>query len=83
LGSDPNHRTSSVAAARPADPCRFRTVERKITPDERTVSEIPNDRGEGLVDTLRVQETPEGIDLELRVAGPVARAAALAVDALI
>lgn len=36
-----------------------------------------------LVDTLRVQETPEGVDMELRVAGPVVRAAALAIDTLI
>jgi uncharacterized RDD family membrane protein YckC len=36
-----------------------------------------------LIDTLRVHETPEGVDLELRVAGPVVRAAALAIDSLI
>lgn len=35
------------------------------------------------LDTLRVLETPEGVDLELRVAGPVVRAAALAIDTLI
>ena len=35
------------------------------------------------IDTLRVHETPEGVDLELRVAGPVVRAAALAIDSLI
>ena len=33
-----------------------------------------------LTDTLRVFETPEGVDLELRLAGPVPRAAALALD---
>ena len=36
-----------------------------------------------LIDTLRVHETPEGVDLELRVAGPAVRAAALAIDSLI
>lgn len=35
------------------------------------------------LDTLRVYETPEGVDLELRVAGPLVRAAALAIDSLI
>jgi uncharacterized RDD family membrane protein YckC len=35
------------------------------------------------VDTLRVFETPEGVDLNLRLAGPVPRAAALAIDLLI
>ena len=35
------------------------------------------------IDTLRVHETPEGVDLELRVAGPAVRAAALAIDTLI
>lgn len=35
------------------------------------------------IDTVRVHETPEGVDLALRVAGPVPRAAALAVDAFI
>jgi uncharacterized RDD family membrane protein YckC len=32
------------------------------------------------IDTLRVFETPEGVDLALHPAGPVARAAALAID---
>lgn len=36
-----------------------------------------------VVDTLRIQETPEGVDVELRVAGPVVRAAALGIDTLI
>jgi uncharacterized RDD family membrane protein YckC len=35
------------------------------------------------IDTLHVYETPEGVDLELRAAGPVVRAAALAIDTLI
>lgn len=35
------------------------------------------------IDTLRVHETPEGVDLTLRTAGPVVRAAALAIDGLI
>lgn len=33
-----------------------------------------------MIDTLRVFETPEGVDLELRLAGPAPRAAALAID---
>ena len=32
---------------------------------------------------MRICETPEGVDLALRVAGPVVRAAALAIDSLI
>ncbi|ESQ16778.1 MAG: RDD family protein [Thiohalocapsa sp. PB-PSB1] len=36
--------------------------------------------GESLIDTLRVFETPEGVDLALRLAGPAPRAAALAMD---
>jgi uncharacterized RDD family membrane protein YckC len=36
-----------------------------------------------LLDTLRLVETPEGIALELRVAGPVVRALAWAVDSLL
>jgi len=35
------------------------------------------------IDTLRVFETPEGVDLSLRLAGPVPRAAAFAIDLLI
>jgi uncharacterized RDD family membrane protein YckC len=35
------------------------------------------------IDTLRFFETPEGVDLSLRAAGPVVRAAALAIDTLI
>jgi uncharacterized RDD family membrane protein YckC len=35
------------------------------------------------VDTLRVYETPEGVDLGLHPAGPVVRAAALGIDSLI
>jgi uncharacterized RDD family membrane protein YckC len=35
------------------------------------------------IDTLRVFETPEGVDLGLRLAGPVPRAAAFAIDLLI
>ena len=35
---------------------------------------------EAMIDTLRIFETPEGVDLELRLAGPVPRAAALAID---
>jgi uncharacterized RDD family membrane protein YckC len=35
------------------------------------------------IDTVRVFETPEGVDLNLRLAGPVPRAAALAIDILI
>lgn len=35
------------------------------------------------LDTLRVFETPEGVDLALRLAGPVPRAMALAIDWLI
>ena len=36
-----------------------------------------------LIDTIRLNETPEGVDLELRVAGPVVRALALSLDVLI
>jgi len=36
-----------------------------------------------LLDTVRTYETPEGIDLELRIAGPVVRACAWAIDALL
>ena len=36
-----------------------------------------------MLDTVRTYETPEGILLELRVAGPVVRACAWAIDALI
>jgi uncharacterized RDD family membrane protein YckC len=36
-----------------------------------------------VLDTVRTYETPEGILLELRVAGPVVRACAWAIDALI
>lgn len=46
-------------------------------------SKVPSERREVLIDTLRIQETPEGVDLEIRAAGPVARAAALAIDSLI
>lgn len=35
---------------------------------------------EAMIDTLRIFETPEGVDLELRLAGPAPRAAALAID---
>lgn len=35
------------------------------------------------IDTLRIRETPEGVDIALRVAGPVVRAAALGIDSLI
>lgn len=35
------------------------------------------------LDTVRLNETPEGVDLGLRVAGPVPRALALALDSLI
>ncbi|MBK1643098.1 RDD family protein [Thiocapsa imhoffii] len=35
------------------------------------------------IDTIRFHETPEGIDLALRVAGPVVRALALVIDVLI
>lgn len=35
------------------------------------------------IDTLRVHETPEGVDLSLHTAGPVARAAALVIDGFI
>lgn len=35
------------------------------------------------IDTVRFNETPEGVDLGLRVAGPVPRALALAIDWLI
>ena len=35
------------------------------------------------IDTLRLNETPEGVDLGLSVAGPVPRALALALDSLI
>ena len=35
------------------------------------------------IDTLRVFETPEGVDLGLRLAGPVPRAAAFVIDLLI
>lgn len=35
------------------------------------------------IDTLRVFETPEGVDLRLRLAGPVPRAMALAIDWLV
>ncbi len=35
------------------------------------------------IDTLHIHETPEGVDLVLRTAGPVVRAAALAIDSLI
>ena len=40
----------------------------------------PSQRTMDIVDTLRIQETPEGVDMELRVAGPVVRAAALGID---
>lgn len=36
-----------------------------------------------MLDTLHVVDTPEGVDLSLRVAGPVARAFAWAVDTLL
>lgn len=36
-----------------------------------------------MLDTLRLYETPEGIDLELRLAGPTVRAAAWVIDMLI
>ena len=36
-----------------------------------------------LLDTIRLNETPEGVDLGLRVAGPVPRALALTLDTLI
>ncbi|MCV6611186.1 MAG: RDD family protein, partial [Amphritea sp.] len=36
-----------------------------------------------LTDTVRTHETPEGIRLQLRMAGPVVRACAWAIDALI
>ncbi|MGB5834863.1 MAG: RDD family protein [Thiohalocapsa sp.] len=36
-----------------------------------------------MIDTLRRFETPEGVDLELRLAGPAPRAAALAIDGAI
>lgn len=42
-----------------------------------------SNRTNPVVDTLRIQETPEGVDVELRVAGPVVRAAALGIDTLI
>jgi uncharacterized RDD family membrane protein YckC len=35
---------------------------------------------QAMIDTLRIFETPEGVDLELRLAGPAPRAAALAID---
>lgn len=38
---------------------------------------------DGRLDTLRTVETPEGVWLELRVAGPIARALAFGVDVLI
>jgi uncharacterized RDD family membrane protein YckC len=41
------------------------------------------DAGTEPTDTLRVFETPEGVDLGLRLAGPAPRAAALAIDTLI
>jgi uncharacterized RDD family membrane protein YckC len=41
------------------------------------------DPGPERIDTLRIYETPEGVDLGLRTAGPVVRAAALAIDSLI
>ncbi len=37
----------------------------------------------GPIDTLRLHETPEGMDLALRVAGPAPRALALSVDLVI
>lgn len=42
-----------------------------------------NHQHQSRVDTLRFQETPEGVDMELRVAGPAVRAAALGIDTLI
>jgi uncharacterized RDD family membrane protein YckC len=43
---------------------------------------VPLNGGER-IDTLRVFETPEGVDLRLRLAGPVPRAAAFVIDLLI
>jgi uncharacterized RDD family membrane protein YckC len=37
----------------------------------------------GLLDTIRAYETPEGVELDLRLAGPVVRACAWAIDAAI
>ena len=42
-----------------------------------------HDPGHALLDTLRTVETPEGIELNLAVAGPVPRALAWAIDSLI
>ncbi len=36
-----------------------------------------------MLDTARQYETPEGIDLEMRIAGPVVRACAWAIDLVI
>ncbi len=44
---------------------------------------MPAPEPEAPIDTLRIHETPEGVDLDLRVAGPVVRAAALAIDTLV
>ena len=42
-----------------------------------------NPPGSEGIDTVRIHETPEGVDLTLRAAGPVVRAVALALDSLI
>lgn len=44
------------------------------------MSENPTGAEAGLVDTVRAVETPEGIELELRIAGPVPRGFAWLVD---
>jgi uncharacterized RDD family membrane protein YckC len=48
-----------------------------------TVQSLPSLSRSTPLDTLRLNETPEGIDLGLCVAGPAPRAAALAIDTLI
>lgn len=43
----------------------------------------PPSENQARLDTIRLNETPEGVDLGLRVAGPVPRALALTLDSLI
>jgi uncharacterized RDD family membrane protein YckC len=47
------------------------------------VGAISTDSSESIIDTLGFYEIPEGVRLEFRLAGPVVRACAWAIDALI
>lgn len=44
------------------------------------MSNIPQDHDQTVLDTRSAYETPEGINLELRIAGPVVRACAWVID---